>query len=161
MSKKVLTHINANGMAQMVDISNKEKTIRTAMASGTIFLPSAIYEQIDNQEIISAKGPVFNTAIIAGTMAVKNTATIIPFCHAIFIESCKFSFDFIAKKSEVVVNCEVITHGKTGAEMEALTGASVACLTIYDMCKAISPLMEIKSIMLNQKSGGKHDFQRS
>ena len=161
MSKKVLTHINANGMAQMVDISDKEKTTRTANASGTIFLPPAIYKQINNQEIISAKGPVFNTAIVAGTMAVKNTASIIPFCHAIAIESCKFSFDFIANKNEVVVNCEVITHGKTGAEMEALTGASVACLTIYDMCKAISPLMEIKDILLNQKSGGKHDFQRS
>jgi cyclic pyranopterin phosphate synthase len=161
MSKKELTHINASGMAQMVDISAKEKTTRIANASGIIFLPQAIYQLIDNQEIIAAQGPVFNTAVIAGTMAVKNTATIIPFCHSIFIESCKFNFDFNAAKNEVIVNCEVITNGKTGAEMEALTGASVACLTIYDMCKAISPLMEIKAIMLNKKSGGKHDFQRS
>jgi cyclic pyranopterin phosphate synthase len=161
MSKKELTHINASGMAQMVDISEKLESIRSAKASGTIFLPPAIYELIDNKEIISAKGPVFNTAIIAGTMAVKNTASIIPFCHSILIESCKFSFEFDPTKNEVIVNCEVITNGKTGAEMEALTGASVACLTIYDMCKAISPLMEIKAIMLNKKSGGKHDFQRS
>jgi cyclic pyranopterin phosphate synthase len=82
MSKKELTHINASGMAQMVDISEKQKTIRIARASGTIFLPPSIYELIDNKEIISAKGPVFNTAIIAGTMAVKNTASIIPFAIA-------------------------------------------------------------------------------
>jgi len=161
MSKKELTHINANGMAQMVDISEKEKTLRMASACGSIFLPPAIYNLINEHEIISAKGPVFNTAIIAGTMAVKNTAAIIPFCHGIIIESCKFNFEFIAHKNEVIVNCDVITYGKTGAEMEALTGASVACLTIYDMCKAISPLMEIKGIMLNKKSGGKNDFKRS
>lgn len=161
MSKKQLTHINANGMAQMVDISEKQKTIRIAKASGIIFLPAAIYTLIDNNEIIASKGPVFNTAIIAGTMAVKNTSSVIPFCHSIFIESCKFHFEFDAAKNEVKVNCEVISNGKTGAEMEALTGVSVACLTIYDMCKAISPLMEINEIRLNQKRGGKNDFQRS
>jgi cyclic pyranopterin phosphate synthase len=160
MSKKELTHINANGMAQMVDISKKKKTIRIANASATIFLPPSIYKLIDNKEIISAKGPVFNTAIIAGTMAVKNTASIIPFCHSILIENCKFRFEFDALKSEVNVNCEVVTNGKTGSEMEALTGASAACLTIYDMCKAISPLMEIKDIKLMHKSGGKNDFER-
>jgi cyclic pyranopterin phosphate synthase len=161
MSKNELTHIGANGMAEMVNISEKKITHRTAKASGIIFLDKNIYSLIVNNEIISAKGPVFNTAIVAGTMAVKNTATIIPFCHSIAIESCKFSFDFDLNKSEVKVYCEVITIGKTGAEMEALTGVSVTCLTIYDMCKAISSNMEIKDIMLNHKSGGKHDFERS
>jgi cyclic pyranopterin phosphate synthase len=161
MSKNELTHIGANGMAEMVNISKKKITLRTAKASGVIFLDKTIFSLIVNHEIISAKGPVFNTAIVAGTMAVKNTAAIIPFCHSIAIESCKLSFDFDAIKSEVKVFCEVITMGKTGAEMEALTGVSVTCLTIYDMCKAVSPNMEIKDIMLNHKSGGKHDFDRS
>lgn len=161
MSKNELTHIGANGMAEMVNIADKQKTIRTARASGIIFLPEAIYALLANNEIISSKGPVFNTAIVAGTMAVKNTAYLIPFCHSIAIESCKFSFDFDDINKEVKVHCEVITNGKTGAEMEALTGVSVTCLTIYDMCKAISPNMEIKNIMLNYKSGGKNDFQRA
>jgi len=161
MSKNELTHIGANGMAEMVNISEKSMSHRTAKAKGVIFLPEAIYNLIDNNEIVSAKGPVFNTAIIAGTMAVKNTASIIPFCHTILIDSCKFSFDFDSIKSEIMVNCEVLTTGKTGAEMEALTGVSVACLTIYDMCKAISPLMEIKDIKLMHKLGGKHDFERA
>jgi cyclic pyranopterin phosphate synthase len=161
MSKNELSHIGANGMAEMVDISNKQITLRAAKASGIIFLPESIYKLIVNNEIISAKGPVFNTAIVAGTMAVKNTATIIPFCHTIAIESCKFSFEFDDKNTHVKVFCEVITKGKTGAEMEALTGVSVTCLTIYDMCKAISPKMKIKDIMLVQKSGGKHDFERA
>jgi cyclic pyranopterin phosphate synthase len=161
MSKKELTHIGANGMAEMVNIAGKEISIRTAKASGIIFLPAEIYQLIDHHEIVSAKGPVFNTAIIAGTMAVKNTASIIPFCHHILIESCKINFEFVPEKNQVIVTCEIITSGKTGAEMEALTGVSVACLTIYDMCKAISPLMEIKDIMLLHKSGGKHDFERA
>ncbi len=161
MSKKELTHVGANGMAEMVNIANKEISLRTAKASGIIFLPPAIYQLIDNNEIVAAKGPVFNTAIIAGTMAVKNTASIIPFCHVILIDSCKFNFEFVAEKNHVIVNCTVITNGKTGAEMEALTGVSVACLTIYDMCKAISPLMEIKDIQLMHKSGGKNDFERA
>jgi len=160
MSTKKLTHIGSNGMAQMVDISDKKSSHRTAKASGVIFLPPAIYKRIDNNELISAKGPVFNTAVIAGTMAVKNTAALIPFCHSIAIESCKFTFEFVAPETNVIVCCEVTTNGKTGAEMEALTGVSIACLTIYDMCKAISPLMEIKDIMLTNKSGGKHEFKR-
>lgn len=160
MSTKKLTHIGSNGMAQMVDISEKKNSNRIAKASGVIFLPAAIYKHIDNNELISAKGPVFNTAIIAGTMAVKNTAGLIPFCHTIAIESCKFTFDFVPAETKVIVHCEVTTNGKTGAEMEALTGVSIACLTIYDMCKAISPLMEIKDIMLTNKSGGKHAFKR-
>ena len=98
MSKKQLTHINASGMAQMVDIFEKQKTIRIAKASGIIFLPAAIYALIDNNEIIAAKGPVFNTAIIAGTMAVKNTSSVIPFCHSIFIESL-FLFVFRLQKN--------------------------------------------------------------
>lgn len=161
MGKNDLTHIGANGMAEMVNISDKQVSLRTAKASGVIFLPLAIYQLIDNNEIISAKGPVFNTAIIAGTMAVKNTAAIIPFCHHILIESCKFNFEFDAEKYQVNVHCEIIINGKTGAEMEALTGVSVACLTIYDMCKAISPMMEIRDIKLTHKSGGKHDFDRT
>jgi cyclic pyranopterin phosphate synthase len=161
MSKKNLTHIDANGMAKMVNISDKIPSKRIATACGQIYLPNAIYQLIDNKEIVSAKGPVFNTAIIAGTMAVKNTAALIPFCHSLLLDSCKFSFEFKPKNTEVIVYCEVQTTGKTGVEMEALTGVSAACLTIYDMCKAISPLMEIKNIRLLQKSGGKHDFNRA
>jgi cyclic pyranopterin phosphate synthase len=161
MSNKHLTHVNQHGMAEMVDISDKEKTLRKASASGTMYLPAEIFCLLNNNEITSSKGPVFNTAVIAGTMAVKNTFSAIPFCHQIGIESCKFSFAFNNALNEVLITCEVISFGKTGAEMEALHGVSVACLTVYDMCKAISPLMEIKNLKLIKKSGGKNDFERA
>jgi cyclic pyranopterin phosphate synthase len=161
MSNKYLSHINPQGMAEMVDISGKEKTLRQAVACGTMYLPESIFSLISNNEIHAAKGPVFNTAIVAGTMAVKSTFATIPFCHHISIESCKFSFDFNKQVNEVLITCEILSYGKTGAEMEALHGVSVACLTVYDMCKALSPLMVIKELMLFKKSGGKNDFERA
>lgn len=161
MSDKELTHIGKHGKAEMVDISEKSVSKRVACASGIVVLPESIFCLIENNEIMAAKGPVFNTAVVAATMAVKNTAQLIPFCHQIAIEACTFNFDCNATTSEVTVFCEVSTQGKTGAEMEALTGVSVACLTIYDMCKAISPLIEIKDIRLIHKSGGKNDFKRA
>jgi cyclic pyranopterin monophosphate synthase len=111
-------------------------------------------------DIQTKKGAVFQTAIIAGTMAVKKTSDLIPFCHPLPIDNCKINI-YMADNQEVIIECVVKVHSRTGVEMEALTGVSVAALTIYDMCKAISQHIIIKEIKLMAKSGGKTDFQRT
>lgn len=151
-----LTHLDARDLPAMVAIGDKPITQRSAWARGTFQLPPEVLHFFDGKEIQSKKGPVFQTAIIAGTMAVKNTAGLIPFCHAITIEGCKF--DIRLEESTVVVDCVVTCEGKTGVEMEALVGANIAMLTIYDMCKAISQNMRITSCRLMAKEGGKHSF---
>lgn len=142
----------------MVDVSDKAITSRKAIAQAIIQLPPEIIGNLDkNNEIVTKKGPVFQTAIIAGTMASKKTSELIPFCHQINLDNCsiKIAWD---SDSEVVVTCEVKTTGKTGVEMEALTGASVAALTIYDMCKALSHHIIIQEVKLIGKLGGKSDI---
>jgi len=150
-------------------------TKRTALARSLVFLPSAVLESLKDGEISSPKGPVFATAIIAATMGVKKTSEIIPFCHSLPIESCRVTIkmeDHATKKSKgrkkgkansidgkrAVIDCEVSLHHKTGVEMEALTGASIAALTIYDMCKAISHNIVIEETRLISKYGGKSDI---
>jgi len=150
----VLTHIDQNNNPTMVDISDKIISKRRATAISTITLPESMREYFDGNDFIMKKGPVFHTAIIAGTMAVKKTYDFIPFCHQIPIESCKIIIK-ADNQLKVTVKCTVKTSFKTGVEMEALHGASIAALTIYDMCKAISHEMIIGETKLLIKTGGK------
>ncbi len=141
----------------MVDVSSKEVTLREATARSIVFLPPEVLTHFDGQEIQSKKGPVFQTAIIAGTTAAKQTGTLIPFCHPLQLESCKISIELDEQK-RVVIDCTVKVHHKTGVEMEALVGSTMAALTIYDMCKALSHNMAIEKTYLVAKKGGKSDF---
>jgi cyclic pyranopterin phosphate synthase len=124
-----------------------------------VHLPDVVSAAIDGDEIHSKKGPVFATAIIAGVMAAKKTHELIPFCHPLGLEKCDVTIDVDASDLTILCRCKV--HHKTGVEMEALTGASVAALTIYDMCKALSHDIVIGETRLIAKTGGKQDFQYS
>ncbi len=150
----MLTHIDKNNMPSMVDVSEKDSSTRVAIAQSTIQLPESMREYFIGEDFIIKKGPVFQTAIIAATMAVKKTHETIPMCHQVPIESCKVNIK-TDSALKVTVECRVKTSYKTGIEMEALHGAMVACLTIYDMCKAVSHEMVIGEAKLLFKSGGK------
>lgn len=152
------THIDKNGNAVMVDISDKNDSKRTAVASGYIRLNRQILDSIKNKD--NKKGDVLSVARIAGIMAVKNTSSTIPLCHTILIDKCSLDFETDEEKNKVKAICKVSCTGKTGVEMEALHGVSVALLTIYDMCKAIDKSMVIENIHLEEKKGGKSaDFK--
>jgi len=154
-----LTHVNEKCEPSMVDVAHKNETSRFAHAHCKVFLPKEIRERFIGGDIQSKKGPVFHTAIIAGTMAVKKTSDLIPFCHQLNLDSCHFNVEMV--EDHVSIDCEVKVSGKTGVEMEALTGASVAALTIYDMTKALSHEIEIGEIKLIKKTGGKSDYSKS
>ena len=141
----------------MVDVSDKSVTKRVAEASASVELPDDIIAQLEGDEITTRKGPVFATAIIAGVMAAKKTHELIPFCHPLGLTSCKIDIEIVERRAEVRCRCKV--DHKTGVEMEALTGASVAALTIYDMLKALSHDIVIRDTRLVTKSGGKTDFK--
>lgn len=143
----------------MVDVSGKAVTRRVAKASASVFLGKEIMSMIKNDELITRKGSVFQTAIIAGVMAAKRTAELIPLCHPLGLDDCQVSIS--TRKEKVVIDATAVVTGKTGVEMEALTAASVAALTIYDMCKALSHKIEIGEIKLMEKTGGKKDFKRN
>lgn len=155
------THLNTQGHAKMVDVSNKDVTRRTAIAHSSIQVNDTIYNQIVNNT--AKKGNVLNTAQIAGIMAAKNTATIIPMCHPLPLTGIDIEFEWTQQDTTFVlqITSKVSTTGKTGVEMEALTAASVTALTIYDMCKAVDKGMIIGETYLIQKTGGKSDFQRN
>lgn len=155
MSK--FTHLDGAGNPNMVDVGDKEVTQRVAKAQTIMVLTDEIVRSLENNDFNTPKGPVFQTAIIAGTMAVKKTSDLIPLCHPLTINKCQIDIH-INEKKEVVIDCMVKVSGKTGVEMEALTGCSVAALTVYDMCKAMSHYIVIKETKLIHKSGGKSDF---
>jgi len=157
--KVKLTHIDEMNNPAMVDITEKSISKRVAVAEGFITLPPEIFANILNGDISSKKGPVIQTSIIAGTMAVKKTSELIPFCHPLMIEKCSFKHGFLTESYQLKMSCEVHTTGKTGVEMEALTGVQVALLTVYDMLKAISHQMTIGPVSLVKKTGGKSDFK--
>jgi cyclic pyranopterin phosphate synthase len=142
----------------MVDVSGKAASARDAHARSLVHLPPAVVAELDGDEIATKKGPVFATAIIAGVMAAKRTHELIPFCHPLGLEKCNIAITVEGDTAIIDCRCKV-TH-KTGVEMEALTGASVAALTIYDMCKALSHDIVIGEIRLISKTGGKQDYQR-
>jgi cyclic pyranopterin phosphate synthase len=155
MSK--LSHIDENNRPTMVDVSDKSATQRTAHARTVMHLPAEVVTALDGNEINTKKGPVFATAIIAGVMAAKKTHELIPFCHPLGLENCRITID--VSDSDAVIDCHCKVYHKTGVEMEALTGASVAALAVYDMCKALSHDIVIGETRLIAKTGGKKDFQ--
>ena len=153
-----LTHLGEDGAARMVDVGGKAVTAREAHARSIVVLPEAVLAALDGDEIQSKKGPVFATAIIAGVMAAKKTHELIPFCHPLGLDNCDIAIALDGERAVIDCRCKV-TH-KTGVEMEALTGASVAALTVYDMCKALSHDIVISETRLIMKTGGKEDFHR-
>jgi cyclic pyranopterin phosphate synthase len=153
------SHLNKEGKPAMVNVSEKKITKRSATARSIVGLPQKVLDQFHDGDITTKKGSVFQIAIIAGVMAAKKTGELIPLCHPLGLDDCQIIIDF-NEAQEVVIECTATITAKTGVEMEALTGASVAALTIYDMCKAMSHDIVIKETKLMQKSGGKHDFNR-
>jgi cyclic pyranopterin phosphate synthase len=159
MARSGLTHLDSKNRPTMVDVGAKEVTHRVAVAEARVRLPRAVALALRKSGHRTKKGPVFDTAIVAGVMAAKRTHELIPFCHPLGLDNCKVEIED-QRAGEIVIRCEVSIHHRTGVEMEALTGASVAALTIYDMCKALSHDIEITGIRLLKKSGGKRDFKR-
>ena len=152
------SHLNENNNPKMVNVSDKKITKRRAIAKATMFLGEEIITHFQNDELITKKGPVFQTAIIAGIQGVKKTSEIIPMCHPLLINGVDINIHVI-NSEHIEVLCDVIIEGKTGVEMEALTGVNIACLTIYDMCKSISQDIIIKEVKLLEKTGGKSDIK--
>jgi cyclic pyranopterin phosphate synthase len=156
----MFSHLDENGQPAMVDVSGKAPTRREATAQALVRLPKEVLAQLRDGEIASKKGPVFQTAILAGTMACKKTSDLIPLCHPLPLDDIKIRIR-VNERQEAAVECRVACHGRTGVEMEALTGASVAALTLYDMCKAFSHDIVISEVRLLEKTGGKSDFRAS
>ena len=152
------SHLNEKNNPKMVNVSDKKITKRTAIAKATMFLGEEIISHFNNDELITKKGSVFQTAIIAGIQGVKKTSEIIPMCHPLLINGVDIDIHVI-NSEHIEVLCEVIIEGKTGVEMEALTGVNITCLTIYDMCKSISQDIIIKEVKLVEKTGGKSDIK--
>jgi len=151
-----LTHLDPDGLPTMVDVSDKPVTARAASAVCRVRFPPEVAQTLHENGLRSAKGGIIETAIIAGTMAVKRTHELIPFCHPLPIDSVKFSIDWCGGH-ELNIECTVRTNHRTGVEMESLTGATVAALTVYDMCKALSHEIVLGPAALLGKRGGKRD----
>ncbi len=157
---KMFSHVDDKNQPAMVNVGGKPVTHRTARARAVVAVPPEVLKQLDGSEIQSKKGPVFQTAIIAGIMGAKRTGDLIPLCHPLGLEDCKIDIA-VNEGGDIVIECRAELHGKTGVEMEALTGATVAALTVYDMCKALSHDIVIKDIRLLEKTGGKQDLHRA
>jgi cyclic pyranopterin phosphate synthase len=153
------SHLNEQGLATMVDISEKMVSQRKATARSIVVLPDEVADKLIDGDIQTKKGSVFQMAIIAGIMAAKKTGDLIPLCHPLALDNCKI--DIHINKQELVIECTAAVTSKTGVEMEALVGASMAALTVYDMCKALSQDIVIKEIKLIEKTGGKNDYKRT
>lgn len=158
----MLSHIDASGRPTMVGVGGKDITRRIARASAIVVLPRALAGQLKDGDIGSKKGPVFQTAILAGIMGAKKTSELIPLCHPLPLDDCRITIEcspaLADGSAEAVIECVVETHGRTGVEMEALTGASIAALTLYDMGKAVSHDIIIRQVRLLEKTGGKSDY---
>ena len=155
---RTLTHVDPHGRPRMVDVGAKAVTARVAVAEAVVRFPQDVADALREGGMRSSKGSIVDTAIIAGTMAAKRTHELIPFCHPLAIERCRIEADFVSE-TELAIRCEVAITHKTGVEMEALTGASIAALTVYDMCKALSHEIEIERVRLLEKSGGKREVK--
>lgn len=152
-----LSHVDSRNRPAMVDVADKAVTARTARARAVVVFPEDARPD-RNAELRTKKGPVFDTAIVAGVMAAKRTHELIPFCHPLPIDGIGVDIDW-GGDGEVVIECRVSATHKTGVEMEALTGAATAALTIYDMCKALTHGIRIQEIVLVEKTGGKRDYR--
>lgn len=160
MAATKLSHLDQRHRPTMVDVGGKAVTLREATAEACVKLPRAVAAELRRSGHRTGKGPVFDTAIIAGVMAAKRTHELIPFCHPLGLEHCTVQIEQ-RPGGQIQIRCRVAVHHRTGVEMEALTGASVAALTVYDMCKALSHDIEIDGIRLLAKSGGKRPYQRA
>jgi cyclic pyranopterin phosphate synthase len=160
MPKPRLTHLDAANRPTMVDVGAKQATPREASAEAIVKLPPSVARELKRTGHRTKKGPVFDTAIVAGVMAAKKTHEIVPFCHPLPIERCTVDISD-GPRGTLRIVCSVAVHHKTGVEMEALVGATAAALTIYDMCKALSHDIEIGPVRLLEKHGGKRDFARA
>lgn len=147
------THFDEKGNARMVDVSDKEITLRVAIAEGTICVSRDVMDAITGHKV--KKGDVLTVAQVAGIMGTKKTAELIPMCHPLSLNNAAVTFEVSEESCEITATCRTVTDGKTGVEMEALTGVSTALLTVYDMCKSIDKRMVIKDIHLVEKAGGK------
>lgn len=155
------SHLDASGRARMVDTSAKPATRRTATARSVVVLPENVLAELQRgDELQSAKGSVFQTAVLAGILAAKKTGELIPLCHPLGLDHCQLEI-FFDEQRQVVIDCTAVVTARTGVEMEALVGASIAALTVYDMCKALSHDIIIRETKLMAKTGGKRDFQRT
>jgi len=150
------THLDAERHPTMVDVSEKTATKRTATAEARVRFPAPVAAALRDSGLRSPKGPIFDTAIVAGVMGAKRTHELIPFCHPLGIENCRITIELDGDTA--LIECTVSVHHKTGVEMEALTGAGIAALTVYDMCKALSHDIVIGDLRLLAKHGGKHNY---
>jgi cyclic pyranopterin phosphate synthase len=157
MKNKKLTHVDTSGNPAMVNISEKNITRRIARAQAIVHVGKEIIKQIIDQDLKTKKGPVFQTAILAGIMGAKKTSELIPLCHPLGLEDCELEIN--AREEDILITSTATVSGKTGVEMEALTAVTIAALTIYDMCKALSHNIIIREIRLLEKTGGKKDFK--
>jgi len=158
-ASKTLSHVDAaTSLPRMVDVSNKTTTARRAIATCRVVFPRDTWETLQGSGFAGTKGPVLATAVVAGVQGAKRTASLIPFCHPVALDACDVSFDEDSKECALHVTCSVATTHRTGVEMEALTGCSVAALTVYDMTKALSHSIVVEDLRLVQKTGGKSDY---
>jgi cyclic pyranopterin phosphate synthase len=160
MTSSTPSHLDTRNRPRMVDVGGKDTTRRTARARAEVQLPEALAERFDGRDLESAKGPVFQSASLAGIMAAKKTAELIPLCHPLPLDRCQVDLE-MGTDGIVTIEASASTDGRTGVEMEALTAASVAALTVYDMCKSLAPGIVIRRIGLLEKTGGKSHLVRS
>jgi cyclic pyranopterin phosphate synthase len=155
-----LTHLDRRNRPAMVDVGAKEVTHRIAVAEARVVLPRKVAQALRASGHRTRKGPVFDTAVVAGVMAAKRTHELIPFCHPLGLDNCSVEIE-ATRGGTIVIRCRVSVHHRTGVEMDALTGATVAALTVYDMCKALSHDIRLENVRLLEKTGGKRDFSRA
>ena len=155
----MFSHLDAQNRPTMVNVGDKAVTKRTAHAVAIVTLPPELAVLLHDGEITTKKGPIFHAAVLAGVMGAKKTGDLIPLCHPLPLDDCQIEIQPDRDRAEIEIHCRVQTHAKTGVEMEALTGATVAALTLYDMAKAVSHGIVIKQVRLLEKTGGKSDFR--
>jgi cyclic pyranopterin phosphate synthase len=157
----MFSHLDAQNRPSMVNVGDKAVTRRTAHAVAIVTLPAELAALLRDGEIATKKGPLFQTAVLAGVMGAKQTSSLIPLCHPLALDDCQIEVEPNAARGEIAIHCRVLTHSKTGVEMEAMTGATIAALTFYDMAKAVSHGIVIKDVRLLEKTGGKSHYRAS
>lgn len=155
----MFSHLDAQNRPAMVNVGEKAVTRRTAHAVAVVTLPAELAALLRDGDIATKKGPIFHTAILAGVMGAKKTSELIPLCHPLPLEDCQIEIVPEPARGEIAIHCRVQTSAKTGVEMEALTGATTAALTFYDMAKAVTHGIVIKEVRLLEKTGGKSDYR--
>ena len=154
----MFSHLDAQNRPAMVNVGEKAVTRRTAHAVAIVTLPDALAAVLRDGEIATKKGPIFHTAILAGVMGAKKTSELIPLCHPLPLDDCQIEIVPDPNRREIAIHCRTQTQAKTGVEMEAMTGATVAALTFYDMAKAVTHGIVIREVRLLEKTGGKSDY---